>query len=226
MGVDDPRGAEVALAGGNSSTGVVRVGDTVRKLWLPSTERTVAYMVALRNRGIDVPEPQDRDDAGRLVLEYVSGELAMDREPLDFELLTRIGALVRAIHEASAGLTVPADWGVLIPAERPDLLCHNDLASWNLVIDDERLVFIAWDGAEPSTRLWDLAYAAISFGHLFPPDEPRAAADRLAAFLGATHQTTTYGWRCRPRWRDVPAPCTACCAAPTSEARSLGPRCT
>jgi tRNA A-37 threonylcarbamoyl transferase component Bud32 len=181
--VHESDGGEEALSGGNASAGVVRIGDTVRKPWLPSTERTVAYMLALRDRGIDVPEPQGQDDAGRLVLEYVPGEVAMGREPLDDELVRQIGVLVRAIHEASVGLPVPDDWGVLIPAERPDLLCHNDLASWNLIIDGDRLVFIDWDGAGPSTRLWDLAYAAISFGRLFPTEEPGAAAARLAAFL-------------------------------------------
>lgn len=179
-GADD---SEEPLSGGNASSGVVRVGDTVRKPWLSSTERTVAYMRALRDRGIDIPEPRGRDDEGRLVLEYVEGELAMDREPLDAELLGRIGALVREIHDTSVGLQIPDAWDVLIPAARPDLLCHNDLAAWNLIIDGDRLVFIDWDGAGPSTRLWDLAYAAISFGHLFPADEPHVAAGRLAAFL-------------------------------------------
>ncbi len=183
VGVEDSHGSEEALTGGNASASVVRIGDTVRKPWLPSTECTVAYMLALRDRGIDVPEPQGQDDAGRLVLEYVPGELAMDREPLNAELLRHVGVLVRAIHEASVGLPVPDDRGVLIPTERPDLLCHNDLASWNLIVDGDRLVFIDWDGAGPSTRLWDLAYAAISFGRLFPTEEPRAAAGRLAAFL-------------------------------------------
>jgi tRNA A-37 threonylcarbamoyl transferase component Bud32 len=181
--VNDSRGSEEALTGGNASASVVRIGDTVRKPWLPSTERTVAYMLALRDRGIDVPEPLGQDHAGRLVLEYVPGELAMDREPLHADLLRQIGVLVRGIHEASVGLPVPDDWGVLIPTERPDLLCHNDLASWNLIIDGDRLVFIDWDGAGPSTRLWDLAYAAISFARLFPTEEPGPAAARLAAFL-------------------------------------------
>jgi len=172
-----------ALAGGHASASVVRIGDTVRKPWLPSTYRTVEYMRALRQRGIDVPEPMGRDDAGRLILEYVPGDLAMDRGPLDVAILRRIGALVRTIHEASLGLAVPDDWEVLIPADEPNLVCHNDLAAWNLIIDGERLIFIDWDGAGPSTRLWDLAYAAISFGHLFPTQQADLAARRLVAFV-------------------------------------------
>lgn len=176
-------GDEEVLTGGNASARVVRVGETVRKPWLPTTERTIAYLRALRDRGLDVPAPRGRDEEGRLVLDYVPGELAMDRGPLDAALLHRVGALVRTLHDASVDLAVPDDWEVLIPADRPDLLCHNDLATWNLVVDGERLVFIDWDGAGPSTRSWDLAYAAVSFGQLFADQDPRDAAGRLAAFV-------------------------------------------
>lgn len=188
--VDTGAGHEEELTGGHASASVVRVGDTVRKPWLPTTERTVGYMTELRSRGVDVPRTHGRDEQGRLVLDWVPGELAIDRGPLDDACLCRVGALVRQIHDASIGLPVPADWEVLIPAGRPDLVCHNDLAAWNLVIDGQRLVFIDWDGAGPSTRQWDLAYAAISFGHAFPGQDPADVAGRLVAFLegyGADH---------------------------------------
>jgi tRNA A-37 threonylcarbamoyl transferase component Bud32 len=181
--MDRGEGAEERLTGGNASASVVRIGKTVRKPWLATTERSLAYMRALRERGIDVPGTHGRDDQGRLILDFVPGSLAMYDAPLDVEVIHAVGGLVRSIHDASVGLPIPDDWDVLLPANEPDLLCHNDLATWNLIIDGDRLVFIDWDGAGPSTRLWDLAYAAISFGHLFPDTDAQAAVSRLAAFV-------------------------------------------
>lgn len=61
-------------------------------------------------------------------------------------------------------------------------MCHNDLAPWILIMG-ERWVFIDWDAAGPSTRLWDLAYAAQSFGVLFDGQPVDEAALRLRAFV-------------------------------------------
>lgn len=47
----------------------------------------------------------------------------------------------------------------------------------------ERWVFIDWDAAGPSSRLWDLAYAAQSFAGLWEGVDPEDAGVRLRALV-------------------------------------------
>lgn len=172
---------ERSLSGGNSAGAVFRAGETVRKPWTPASPHVHAYVAALREAGVDAPAPLGRDERGRQVWEFVPGPLA--GEALTPSELHRVGAMVRAIHEASAGFALPADavWDSAIPAPGAELVCHNDLAPWNLVTG-ERWVFIDWDAAAPSTRLWDLAYAAQAFTLNDPSRSPAEAAADLAAF--------------------------------------------
>lgn len=175
---------EHVLAGGNATASVVRVGATVRKPWLPASAAVAAYMARVRAADVDVPQTFGRDGLGRQVIEHVPGELAIDRLPLGHAELARAGRLVRQIHDASPPFDPAAgEWPapMLLPSPDPDLICHNDLAPWNLVLG-ERWVFIDWDGAGPSSRLWDLAYAAQSFT-LAADDAPEACAARLRAFV-------------------------------------------
>lgn len=174
---------EEALPGGNAGGAVVRIGDTVRKPWAASTASVTAYVRALRAAGIDAPEPRGRDETGRQVMEFIPGELAIERGTMTPGDLHRVGTMVRAIHEASATYVVPEGsvWQSAIAAPGADLVCHNDLAPWNLV-QGERWVFIDWDAAAPSTRLWDLAYAAQSFALNDASMAPGDAARGLAAF--------------------------------------------
>ncbi|HMR50235.1 MAG TPA: phosphotransferase [Arachnia sp.] len=174
---------EKVLTGGNATESVVRVGSTVRKPWTLATPSVRAFMDAIRGAGVTVPETYGRDEQGRLVLEYIPGALATDA-PLSSAELRRVGEMVRAIHDAADAFVSQADdvWDTAIPAPGADLVCHNDLAPWNLIVG-ERWVFIDWDSSAPSTRLWDLAYSAQAFTLNDPSAEPGDAARGLRAFI-------------------------------------------
>ncbi|MDS2172977.1 phosphotransferase [Nesterenkonia sp. CL21] len=181
---------EQPLTGGNVSDGVVRIGDTVRKPWSSATPSVHAFLTHLRDRGVDVPRVLGRDSRGRQILEFIPGLTAEGRR-LTCDELHRAGALVRRIHDGAAQHR-PAEgapWENVLPALESEMICHNDLTPWNLVVG-ERFVFIDWDGAGPSSRLWDLAYSAQAFTANDSAEDPEAAAARLAAFVdgyGADH---------------------------------------
>lgn len=177
---------EQLLTGGNATPGgAVRRGDTVRKPWTASTPLVRDYLNALATRGVPVPQHFGRDNQGRQVIEFMHGTLAHEHGPLNEKQLTAVGRLIRRIHDASESVPVVGDgWDVLIPPpDTASLLCHNDLAPWNLVLNRGVMVFIDWDGAGPSTRVWDLAYAAQSFAGIDPSNAPEVAARRLSCLI-------------------------------------------
>jgi Ser/Thr protein kinase RdoA (MazF antagonist) len=104
---------------------------------------------------------------------------------LPLDALRRAGRLIRDLHDASESFQPPVDaaWDVPIPPDRQELICHHDLAPWNLVMDGDRWVFIDWDGAGPGSRMWDFAYAAHGFVVFLPDGDPDKDAIRLAALV-------------------------------------------
>lgn len=174
---------EEQLTGGNVSAGVVRVGDTVRRPAGPQTPAVHALLEHLHAVGFrHAPRSFGLDDAGRHVLEFVPGHMAHptgpDMPPLDPAVTGRV---VRELHDALDGWEPPSDavWACPIPTDGADLVVHNDLAPWNVVVAQDRLVLIDWDGASPGTRTWDLAYLA----HGLVPLDPSTPLDVAAARL-------------------------------------------
>ena len=187
---------EEKLLSGNIAASVVKLGNTVRKPGGKATPAVEAVLAHLHAAGFSgAPQSLGRDEAGRQVLEYVPGPLWSKENQSTTAHLRRVGRLIRELHNALS-LFQPAaavTWDALTPADGDDLICHNDLAPWNLICSGERWVFIDWDNAAPGTRLWDLAWAAISF----PPVEPGcnllAAATKIRALVdGYNLQSAQY----------------------------------
>lgn len=194
------------LAGGNASSGVVRIGDTVRRPsgpWTPAVHALLQHLHAAGFRS--APLPLGLDEEGREVLSFVEGTVPW---PDHFELLepaerlVRVARLVREFHEAVAGFSPPAGarWQALIPAEGEEIIAHNDLAPWNLVLGEDVWAFIDWDAAGPASRLWDVAYALHGFVPLSADPRWRRLdlPGRLRAFADA------YGLEESERRRLVP----------------------
>ena len=160
---------------GGFTAPVVRVGDTVRRAAGPWTPNVQALMHGLRAAGVDVvPEPRGLDEEGREVVSYVAGDCPLYPVPewvWDDDVVVQVAQAVRRIHDASVALDLPRDGWRFRPVEPVEVVCHGDVAPYNSVWRDRRLVaFIDWDCAVPGPRLWDLGYAAHRFVSLTPPE--------------------------------------------------------
>ncbi|WP_027005290.1 phosphotransferase [Conexibacter woesei] len=172
---------EEILSGGNV-TAVSRVGDAVHRRsgpWSGGVQRLLAHLEAA---GFDrAPRPLGFDAEGREVVSYLPGEVY--NYPLPEVLwsdavLVQAAELLRDYHEATAGF-VPAagdQWQVAAPADLPrEVLCHNDVAPYNVVLRDGRLAgLIDFDMAGPGPRIWDVVYAAYRFVPLSVKEGPAA----------------------------------------------------
>ncbi|HWD05384.1 MAG TPA: phosphotransferase [Amycolatopsis sp.] len=170
---------------GNVTTGVVRAGDTVRRPagpWTDAVDTVLAYLCDVGFRG--APRPLGRDERGRQVLTYVPGDTGAEEGLYALAELRELGQMLRELHDALAGFTPPpaATWQRFIAPDREELVCHNDVAPWNLVRAEHGWVLIDWDATGPSSRSWDLAYAFQTTAGL-RADRPLAeSAARLRAF--------------------------------------------
>jgi Ser/Thr protein kinase RdoA (MazF antagonist) len=176
--------AEHVLEGGNVADVVVRVGSTVRKPASVSTSAVEALLDHFAEVGFSgAPRSLGRDELGRHILEYVPGEIAYTLPALTADELRRLGRLIHELHDAAQSFqpTSLPRWQVVIAPDRQDLICHHDLAPWNLVRNGDRWVFIDWDGAGPGSRLWDLAYTASTFVPFSAGGDPAVDGPRLRA---------------------------------------------
>lgn len=157
------------IPGGNSGRRIERAGNEVRRPTGPQTPAVHALLKHLSERGFrGAPTVLGVDKRGRERIEWIDGPVVHEDglEPLSEQSLTEVGGLVRELHELTRSFHTPTDAVWSARAADPDgaaeVLCHNDLATWNLVRSERGWVFIDWDLAAPGRRTWDLAWLALS----------------------------------------------------------------
>jgi hypothetical protein len=151
---------EVQLAGGKQWSGIVRIGDTVRRPLHRNAEFVHAllrHFEAIRFDG--APRLLGIDEEGREILTYIEGEVFVGPEevgdpvqPLSDEQLCSAGRLIRGCHDSTAGTRLAAD---------AEVVCHSDLGQHNIVFQgDEAVAIIDWDeDTAPGARIFDFAHA-------------------------------------------------------------------
>lgn len=190
-------GEEQQLAGGFGSGGlVVRVGDTVRRPWHPTTPAEVAVLTRLHEVAPGVaPRPLGRDEQGRQVLSWMAGDVAVPPFPAwatTEAYLTSIARLLRRIHDALEGWSPPP--GLEWPAELRDpepgtTIVHADVCPENVVCrDGEAVAIIDWEFVAPGRRVWD----AVSTARLCVPFTAPSRRDPAYAGLDVTARFGTF----------------------------------
>jgi aminoglycoside phosphotransferase (APT) family kinase protein len=146
---------EIPLGGGRVTSGVARIGDTVRRPQSSNAAFVHRLLRDLEEVGFDAsPRLLGIDTADREILRFVEGDVPSDCGELvwDDVQLRAAAQLLRRFHDATA--TSPL-------RDASEVVCHNDFGPWNLVWRDELpIAIIDFDNAAPGSRADDLSYAA------------------------------------------------------------------
>lgn len=193
---------EVPLTGGTLNA-VMRVGETVRRPAGPWTPTIQALLGHVHDRGFDLaPAPLGLDDEGREIVSYIPGatvgwSLPWPESIRHDDLLEQVGAATAHYHRAVVDFrpegVVPWHSGpaTLAPHE---LVCHHDLAPYNVVLAGGNLRgIIDWDLAGPGRAVSDVAFIAWQWVPLHGPfvtrmlgwEDPPDRVRRLGLLLDA-----------------------------------------
>jgi hypothetical protein len=173
---------EVALVGGWSTPGVVRVGDTVRRPVKPDAAYVHALLRHFEHGGFaGAPRFLGLDNQGRAILSYIEGFAPPHNGfRLSESALQAGGRLLRTVHDLTASTEF---------APGSQVACHPNLSQPNFVFREmSPVAIIDWDGTQPGTRRDNLGDFLWAFVHPALYGEGEPAARMLAAALEG------YGW--------------------------------
>jgi len=144
---------KIALTGGRTTTGVVRIGSTVHR---PIGARAAFVHELLRHLGArefdGAPRFLGVDNLGREVLSFVPGYVPRELGDFSDSQLVAAACVLRKLHDAT--LDCPL-------RNTHEIVCHGDASPCNCVfVDGMPAAFIDFDNAHAGSRLDDLGYAA------------------------------------------------------------------
>jgi len=171
---------EIPLTGGRTTTGVVRVGNTIRRPIDGRGPLAHNLLHHLERRGFNgAPRFLGIDDAGREILSFIPGVVPPDLVYFTDTQLAAAARLLRQFHDATLDCSL---------RNGHQVLCHGDASPCNCVfVDDMPTAFIDFDVAHPGSRLEDLGYAAwlwIDIGNdeLSPDLQGQRVADFFSSY--------------------------------------------
>lgn len=198
------------LAGAGKDRKVWRIGNTVRReagSWTPAVHALLRHLEAVGFDG--APRALGVDAQGREVLTFVEGEDGR-RIRHTRPVLVAVAQLIRRFHDAVRDFRPPpgSEWwstGNAEPSDGTQIVCHNDLAPYNLVYGSAGpTAIIDWDLAGPAPAIWEVAHAAWTFVPLYTDEDCarirvpiRSRGRRLRQFCDA------YGLRDRETFVDT-----------------------
>lgn len=198
---------EIPLLGGDVTEGLVRIGDTVRRPMVDNSPLVVAVLDHLESVGFaGAPRFLGIDEADRLVLSYLQGEVAGRPRPdwiADEDRLASVALLLRALDDAMIDFGLP-DVGREInpdPAGIPParsypntFIGHRDVTPENVVFRDDRaFALIDFDLARPSTRMQEVQGALVYWAPIADPDDRDPGLRDVDVFARARLFVDAYG---------------------------------
>ena len=124
--------AEIPLAGGCQTPGVVRVGETVRRPMCPRSSFVHELLRFLEAAGFGgAPRIMGVDERGREVLSFIEGRVPHGEEGrrLSDAHLVNAAALIRHLHDATAGSGLAARSQISWPTTRRDRTTRSSWAT-------------------------------------------------------------------------------------------------
>lgn len=140
---------EIALFGGRSTQGVVRIDNTVRRPHKKESEFANSFLSFLQENGFEYSQRYlGQDESGRDIFEYIEGFVPDDIGNTTLDQLCEFMKIVRRFHDLSLRFT-----------RKNQVICHNDLSPCNTVfVDNMPVAIIDWDSACVGERWEDLTY--------------------------------------------------------------------